>query len=212
MSTVIPSLTRRGAAVWLIALAFVISGTAVRADTEPNARQYIGALVSKALRTLADTKTNEAQREQAFDGMLRENFDFPRISRFVLGRYWSAASEADRAKFIEVYREFIIRSYASQFNEFNGETVKVTNQRAESGDIIVVNSLLVHPNGDPPIKVNWRVHKQGDSFKILDVDIEGISMLLAQREEFASVIQRNGGTVAGLIQAIEEKMKTAGKS
>ena len=122
------------------------------------------------------------------------------------------ASEADRAKFIEVYREFIIRSYAAQFNEFNGETVKVTNQRPESGDVIVVNSLSIHPNGDPPIKVNWRVHKEGDGFKILDVDIEGISMLLAQREEFSSVIQRNGGTVAGLIQAIQEKMKAAGKS
>lgn len=206
-----PSLTRRGAAVWLIALAFVIPGLTARADAAPDAREYIGGLVSKALKTLADTKTNETQREQAFDRMLRENFDFPRIARFVLGRYWTGASEADRARFIDVYREFIIRSYAAQFNEFNGETVKVTNQRLESGDVIVVNSLLIHPNGDPPIKVNWRIHKAGDGFKILDVDIEGISMLLAQREEFSSVIQRNGGTVAGLIQAIQEKMRT-GKS
>ncbi|HXE15925.1 MAG TPA: ABC transporter substrate-binding protein, partial [Stellaceae bacterium] len=107
-----PSLTRRGAAVWLIALAFVIPGLTARADAAPDAREYIGGLVSKALKTLADTKTNETQREQAFDRMLRENFDFPRIARFVLGRYWTGASEADRARFIDVYREFIIRSYA----------------------------------------------------------------------------------------------------
>lgn len=207
----IPSLTRRGVAVWLIALAFLVPGLSARADTGPDAREYIGRLVNAALKTLADTKTNEAQREQAFDNMLRDNFDFPRIARFVLGRYWNKASEPDRQKFIAIYREFIIRSYAAQFNEYSGETVKVTNAREESGDVVVVNSLIVHPNGDPPIKVNWRLHKEGDGFKILDVDVEGISMLLAQREEFTSVIQRNGGTVAGLIQAIEEKMK-AGKS
>lgn len=203
----IPSLSRRGAFVWLVAIALAVPTVAARADTAPDARQFIDKLVNHALQILDQTKTNEAQREQDFDTLLRSNFDIPRIARFVLGRYWVAASADDRQKFIDTYRDFVIKSYASQFSEYRGETVKVTNARAEDADITVVNSEIVHPNGDPPIRVSWRVHKDGDTYKIVDVDVEGVSMMLAQREEFASVIQRNGGTVAGLIQAIQQKLQ-----
>jgi phospholipid transport system substrate-binding protein len=55
--------------------------------------------------------------------------------------------------------------------------------------------------------VSWRVHKGEDAYKIVDVDVEGVSMMLTQREEFASVIQRSGGTVSGLTQAIEQKIR-----
>jgi phospholipid transport system substrate-binding protein len=207
--TVIPSLSRRGAFVWLVALALAVPAVTARADTAPDARQFIDKLVNHALQILVQTKTNESEREQNFDLLLRNNFDIPRIARFVLGRYWAAASTQDRQKFIDTYRDFVIKSYASQFSEYRGETVKVTNARAEDADITVVNSEIVHPNGDPPIRVSWRVHRDGDTYKIVDVDVEGVSMMLAQREEFASVIQRNGGTVAGLIQAIQQKLQGA---
>jgi phospholipid transport system substrate-binding protein len=193
--------------IGLVVGAVAAPSLAARADTAPDARQFIDKLVNHALDVLVETKSNEAQREEKFNQLLRENFDFPRIARFVLGRYWGAASADDRAKFIDVYREFIVRSYAAQFREYSGEKVKVTNARVESTDVTVVNSEIVHPGGEPAAKVNWRVHKDGDTYKILDVDVEGISMLLAQREEFASVIQRNGGTVGGLIKAIQLKLQ-----
>ncbi len=208
MSTVIPSFSRRGALVCLFTLALTVPTVAARADTAPDARQFINKLVNNALQVLADTKTNEIQREQQFASLLRNNFDIPRIARFVLGRYWTSASEPDRQRFISLYRDFIIKSYASEFSEYRGETVKVTNTRPESGDITVVSSEIVHPNGDPPVRVSWRVHHDGDEYKIVDVDVEGVSMMLAQREEFTSVIQRNGGTIAGLIQAIQQKLQS----
>ena len=206
--TVRPFLSRRHALVPLFALVLLMPAIAGRADTAPDARQFITKLVNKALQTLADTTTDEARREQDFRHLLRDNFDVPRIARFVLGRYWNSASDQDRRHFVEIYREFIIKSYAAQFAQYRGETVKVTNARPEGTDITVVNSEIIHPSGDPPIRVAWRVHRNGNEYKIVDVDVEGISMLLAQREEFTSVIQRNGGTLSGLIQAIQQKLQT----
>ncbi len=204
----IPFLSRRGALVGLFALVLAAPAFSARADTAPDARQFINKLVNNALQVLASTTGNETQREQQFGALLRDNFDIPRIARFVLGRYWSTASEQDRQRFIDVYRDFVVRSYASEFSEYRGETVRVTNARAESGDITVVNSEIIHPSGDPPAKVSWRVHREGDNnYKIVDVDVEGVSMMLAQREEFTSVIQRNGGTISGLIQAIQQKLQ-----
>ena len=210
-----PFLSRRGALVPLFALAMLIPAIGVRADTAPDARQFINRLVNKALQTLADTTTDEARREQDFRHLLRDNFDVPRIARFVLGRYWSSASDQERRHFVEIYREFLIKSYAAQFAQYRGETVKVTNARPEGADITVVNSEIIHPSGDPPIRVAWRVHRNGNDFKIVDVDVEGISMLLAQREEFTPVVQRNGGTLSGLIDAIQRKLQAgelSGKS
>lgn len=201
-----PSFSRRGALVRLVVVALAVPVLA-RADTAPDARQFIDRLVNHALQILVQTKTRESEREQDFNRLLRENFDIPRIARFVLGRYWNAASEQDRRRFIDAYREFVVRSYAAQFSEYRGEVVRVTNARPESADITVVNSEIVHPGGEPPIRVAWRVHREGDAYKIVDVDVEGVSMMLAQREEFSSVIQRSGGTVAGLIQAIQQKLQ-----
>jgi phospholipid transport system substrate-binding protein len=205
--TVRPFLSRRYALVPLFALGLLMPAVAGRADTAPDARQFITKLVNTALQTLADTTTDESKREHDFSHLLRDNFDIPRIARFVLGRYWTSASDQDRRHFVEIYREFIIRSYAAQFAQYRGETVKVTNSRPEGSDITVVNSEIIHPSGDPPIRVAWRVHRNGNDYKIVDVDVEGISMLLAQREEFTSVIQRSSGSLSGLIQQIERKLQ-----
>jgi len=209
--TVTPLLSRRGALLMPL-LALLAPAVAARADTAPDARQFINRLINKALQTLAETTTDESRREQDFRHLLRDNFDTPRIARFVLGRYWNSASEQERQHFVDIYREFIIKSYAAQFAQYRGETVKVTTSRPEGPDITVVNSEIIHPSGDPPIHVAWRVHRDsGNDYKIVDVDVEGVSMLLAQREEFATVVQRNGGTLSGLIQALQQKLQ-AGES
>jgi phospholipid transport system substrate-binding protein len=202
-----PSVPRRLILIGLFVAALSTPNWAARADTAPNAGVFINHLVNAALQVLAQPKTNQAQREQGFDRLLRENFDIPRIARFVLGRYWNTTSEPDRRKFIDTYREFIIKTYATRFGEYSGEIVRVTGSRAESSDVTIVNSEIVHPNGDPAAKVTWRVQQTGGDYKIVDVDVEGISMMLTQREEFASVIQRTGGTVTGLIQVMQQKLQ-----
>jgi phospholipid transport system substrate-binding protein len=203
-----PSVPRRTLFIGLIAFSLMTPSLAVQAQSGSSASQFVGNLVNAALQVLADRKMSEAAREQSFERLLSENFDVPRIARFVLGRYWTSASDQDRRKFIDTYREFIIRAYAARFSEYSGETVKVTGARPEGANYTVVNSEIVHPNGEPPVKVSWRVRQSGDSYKIVDVDVEGVSMMLTQREEFTSVIQRSGGTVAGLIQAIQQKLQS----
>lgn len=202
------SVSRRILLAVLLTPLVLVPAAAPRANANPQAVAFIDTLVNKALHVLAQQNMTEQQREQHFSTLFKRNFDIPRIARFVLGRYWRTASPSERQKFIDTYREFIIRSYASRFSGYGGETVKVTGTRPETADIIVVNSEIVHPNGDPPIRVSWRVRKGPDGFKIIDVAVEGVSMMLAQREEFASVIERNGGTVAGLTKAIQHKLQS----
>jgi phospholipid transport system substrate-binding protein len=201
------SLLRRAMLAMLVALPLMIPAARSFADAPKDAGDFVSGVVQSAIKILADKGMSAPDRDRGFSQLLNANFDVPRIARFVLGRYWATASDADKNSFIDTYREYVIRSYATRFADYSGETVKVTTARAESDNVTIVNSDIVHPNGDPPVKVAWRVYKGPDGFKIIDVDVEGVSMMVTQREEFAAVIQRSGGTVPGLTQAIQQKMK-----
>jgi len=204
------SISRRAGLIMLIGLPLAIGAPEARADTSSEASDFVQALIGKALAILKQSNLSASDRDRAFGELLSQNFDIPRIARFVVGRYWSSASEEERNRFIDTYRNFVISSYASRFAEYTGETVRVTRARPESENVTIVNSELIHPNGDPPVKIAWRVYKQTDGYRIVDVDVEGVSMMVTQREEFASVIQRSGGSVAGLTQAIQQKMQGGG--
>lgn len=169
---------------------------------------FINGLASEAINTLSTTSTPAAEREQRFRAMLDANFDMPRISRFVLGRYWLSASDEDKQEFQKLFEQYVVRAYATRFSEYSGQTVKVTGSRAEGQDDAVVSSQILQPSGAPPVRVDWVVKKNGSDYRITDVSVEGVSMVLTQKQEFAAVIERNGGGVAGLNKAIQDKLGT----
>lgn len=177
----------------------------VSAEPAASPTAFVSTLVAQGVQLLKNKQLTEQQRAQQFATLLRNGFDEPRIARFVLGRYWLTASAKDRADFIKYFEEWIVRTYASRFREYSGETVKVIGSRPVSAETTIVLSQIQRPNG-PPTKVSWRVRKDQNDYKIVDVEVEGVSMALTQRDEFASVIQQNGGSVAGLNRALEQKL------
>src|SRR6185437_10854289 len=186
-----------------------VSGAHAAAVTDPAG--FINELVNAALKALDNKQLTEEDRAKDFRQLLDKNFDMPRISRFVLGRYWKDASDQDKRRFTELFEEYVVRSYAKRFSEYSGETVKITGSRPENEATTLVQSQIIRTNGAPPAKVDWRVSKGDGGFKIVDVDVEGVSMIVTQREEFSSVIQRTGG-VAGLNRELEQKLASGDTS
>jgi phospholipid transport system substrate-binding protein len=81
--------------------------------------------------------------------------------------------------------------------------LRVLGSRTEPGGAIVA-SEIIRPQG-PPIKVDWRLNTRNRVYKITDVNVDGVSMALTQRSEFAGLIQRNGGQLAGLLANMREE-------
>jgi len=148
--------------------------------------------------------TNESQRVARFRELLREDFDVPGIARFVLGRYWNTATEEQRAEFVKLFENYVALAYATRLAEYAGEQFKVTGSRPD-GDGAIVSSQILRPAGAAPIKVDWRLIGRNGIYKISDVSVDGISMAVTQRSEFASVIQHSGGQLQGLIAMLREK-------
>ena len=191
--------------VWLlIASASATAATnAIAAD--PNV--FMNELWGQTIEVLSN-KVPRAERLMRFRQLFQADFDGPGIARFVLGRYWRSASEQEQQEYLKLFEDYVVLVYGTRLSKFNGETFKLLGSRTdESGTI--VSTDIISPSGEAPIKVDWRLIADHGSFKINDVIIEGISMLVTQRSEFASVIQRHGGQVGGLLELMRERTRMA---
>ena len=177
--------------------------TAIAAD----ANVFMNEMWNRAVEVLSK-KVPATERLTRFRQLFQADFDGPGIARFVLGRYWRSASEQEQQEFLKLFEDYVVFVYGTRLSSFNGETFKVRGSRTdESGTI--VSTDIISPSGEAPIKVDWQLIADHGSFKINDVIIEGISMLATQRSEFASVIQRHGGQVGGLLELMRERTRMA---
>ena len=166
---------------------------------------YVMEITENAINTLTDTSIDQNMKELRFGELFDKNFDVPSISRFVLGKYWKQASLDQKKKFIKAFRNYVVKTYSSRFNEYSGEQLTLLNFENESNPKIFVVHTGLKREDASMIMVDWRIGKKKDSFVILDIIIEGISLAVTQRSEFVSVIDQNEGSIDKLISLLKEK-------
>lgn len=203
-------MVRRSLLTAMLILAAAAIAPAMPAVAAGDPAALISNLGSRALEVLGKG-TTESQRATRFRELLRDDFDVPGIARFVLGRYWNTATEDQRAEFVRLFEGYVAQAYATRLAEYAGENFKVTGSRSDA-DGAIVSSQILRPGGAPPIKVDWRLTGRNGVYKISDVSVDGISMAVTERSEFASIIQHNGGQVQGLIAMLREKTANASRS
>src|SRR6516225_4700405 len=193
------------AIMWLLigSASLTTASNAVAADASVFMNQLWGQTVE-----VLSKKVPPSERLARFRQLFHADFDGPGIARFVLGRYWRSASEEEQQEYLKLFEDYVVFVYGTRLSNFSGETFKVRGTRTDESGTIVSTDIL-SPGGEPPVKVDWRLVSNNGAFKINDVVIEGISMMVTQRSEFASVIQRHGGQVGGLLALMREKTNTA---
>ena len=200
-------MTRRfftGAALSL-AIAFA-SSTAFASGFGKEAETFIQTMADKAMASFRTQE--EGQRNEEFRTLLNEGFDVRAIGKWVLGRYWRKASEAEKEEYLKLFEDFIIVTYSKRFEDYSGDDISLTvTESLEKNDSdAIVRSKIERPNVAEPILVDWRVKQNKDGEKkVVDVLIAGVSMSQTQRAEFVSVIKRGGDNVSSLIEALRSK-------
>ena len=164
---------------------------------------FIRDMGRKAIDSLTAQDLTKPEREKRFRDILRRAFDMRTIARFTLGRYWSIASKKERQEYVPLLEDFIVQAYTTRFKGYNGQTFQVGKVHEINEKDRLVVSRIVRFKG-PPIRVIWRV-RSSNGYRIVDVVVEGISMGITQRAEFAAVIRNNGGKVEGLLAALRKK-------
>jgi phospholipid transport system substrate-binding protein len=173
--------------------------------------EFIDQLGRAAIQYLTDKTISSEERRARFRDLMHKAFNVPGIGRFVLGRYWNQATEQERQEYMSLFEELVVRTYADRFSEYSGEkfTIGKVQRDAERQNYATVFTTIFRPNGQS-VRVDWRVRQEEDqSWRVVDIVIEGVSMSVTQRSEFASVIESNGGTVKGLIDTLRQKVEGA---
>lgn len=143
------------------------------------------------------------QKEAYFHQMLRQNFDLDGISRFVLGPYWRIASAEQRQEFRRLLEDHIMRTEGARLAQYSGGDFRVTGSRADP-DGVVVTSQIISPQG-APIEMDWQLGISNGLYKIEDVAIDGVSMVLSYRSQIAWMIARDGGQVGTPLATLREE-------
>lgn len=136
------------------------------------------------------------------------HFDFERMSRMVLGKYWSKASKEQQDQFITEFRSLLIRTYASALAKYRNQTIEYKPFRAQPSDTnVTVRTQILQPGGQP-LPIDYSLVKADDAWKVYDVAIEGVSLVTNYRGQFSSEVRQSG--MDGLIQKLAEKNKQPG--
>lgn len=192
-----------GSILRAFALILLVAGPVSQARAASDAGAFVGEFADKAIALVSES--NEAERREEFAELVRTYFDMPGIGRFLLGRYWRSATEAEQEAYLKAFTENMIYTYSRRFDEYGGQKLAIDGTR-EDGRFDIVSSRIVSPNSNEEFRLEWRVIEDGSSFRIVDIVIEGVSMSVTQRQEYASVIQNNGGKVQALIDALNRQM------
>jgi phospholipid transport system substrate-binding protein len=187
----------------------VIAGASIgtsrgQSETPAAPDTVVVGMIAALEQTLGDTTLTVRDREQRIRGLLQDHFDIPAISRYVLGRYSVGASRQEQDTFADLFQRWLVVTYTGSVKGFSETAWTVVGTRPEGTAGVVVSSEIPQAQSRP-IEIDWRLHQDGGQYKIVDVSLEGISLVLVEREEAAAIIQRNGGTVTGLNEALERR-------
>jgi phospholipid transport system substrate-binding protein len=186
-----------------LALALSFATSVFAATPAADARTYVDKVAGDALKVLQTQGLSKSQKSDKLELMFRDVVDIPYVARFVLGRHWRTASPAQQEAYLKAYEPFLIRNYVGRVVRYSGETYKVTESR-DTPDGAIVSMVLKSPDGSSPdVVVSYRLSKVEGAFKVVDIIVEGVSLLNTQRSEFNSIVANQG--LDYLINALNKK-------
>lgn len=147
-----------------------------------------------------------AQRRERVAAILRRAVDVEGVGRFILGRFWRAATADQQAEYLRLFEEVLLRNLSARFGEYQGVRFGLGRTQARTEEDALVNTVIERP-GSPAFALDWRVAEVGGQPKVVDVIAEGTSLRLTTRSEYSSVITRNGGDVGALLAAMRQQIQ-----
>lgn len=138
------------------------------------------------------------------------HFDFNRMTQLAVGKHWNAASSQQKQTLVKEFRSLLVRTYATSLTAFSNQTVDFKPFSMKPGDTDVTVQTEVKQPGGKPIPINYDMYKTAFGWKVYDVSIDGVSLVINYRSSFANTIRQSG--IDGLIAMLEAKSRSLGKN
>ncbi len=192
--------------VALICIVFA-GGSPTLATDEPwrsDPTAFINHFAEVGIDDILTAEVSEEEKTERFRALFNDGFDIPSIGRFVLARSWRRANEAQKQEFVDLFEDVIVYTWSHRFSEYDGQTINVRGTAPDGDTGTVVDSAIVDQDGQT-VAVQWRLRMREEGLRIVDVIIEGVSMAITYRQDYASVIRQNGG-LNGLLTQLRRQV------
>ena len=182
-------------------LALLQVGAPAAAEPSP-AYAMMERTVAEVLAILKDPSGTPETRRDALEQIAYDRFNFRRMSKLVLHRNWKRFSEEQQGEFVDEFTKYLADDYGSRIERYSQEEVAILGEQAEPRGDVTVKTKIVGGENDGAL-VDYRLRDEGGDWKIIDVVIEGISMVANFRDQFRDAMGK--GTPEDLLQKLRDK-------
>jgi phospholipid transport system substrate-binding protein len=195
----------------IMALYFGLTAAALAQALAPE--QLVQKVTEEVMTAIKSDKQLAAGDKQKAMKLAEEKvlpyIDFEEATRLAVGRAWAQATPEQRKKLVSEFRNMLVRTYSNAISAYEGQTLKVMPSRGgkqDAKDEATVRTQFTRAGGKP-LPIEFQMRKAGDAWKVYDIAVEGISLVLTYRSEFDSVVKQDG--IDGLIKRLTEKNSPA---
>ena len=177
---------------FLLILCFMIGVAKAVASPDDVVKVTADGVISHIENNRSVLEKNPGKIYEMVDQLIIPRFDFISMSKWVLGKHWKQASEAQRSEFITQFKALLVRTYARALLEYSGQEIKYfpSEQNPKSNIAVVKTELMSASNTHLPIL--YRMHQKNEEWKVVDVSVDGVSLVTTYRGSFATQIKKNG--------------------
>ncbi len=194
----------------LLAVYLLLASTAQAAVMGPD--ELIKHTSEKVLKTLEDNKALYEKQPEKILTLINEiilpHLDFVAMSKLALGKNWRKASKEQRQRFVEAFKNMLVRTYSKALTEYTGQQIEFLPYRPPAkGKITVTVKTRINQSNGPAIPIDYRLRIKNDEWKVYDIKIDGISLVTNYRNTFAADVRNLG--MDGLIEKLQAKKDAA---
>ncbi len=192
-STTLMTKNRRPIVLGIAVAAFVAAPLWPRlAWAESSPREVVQSMASTVVDILRNSDLSADQKKHKIEDIAYSNIDFPTVSRLVLARNWRDFSPAQQQQFIDEFKQHLSVTYGDNVNNYHNEKVEITGEREEPRGDHTVMSKIVRGGGAKDIPVDYRLRQSDGQWRVIDIIIDGVSMVANFRAQFQDIVS-NGG-------------------
>jgi len=167
------------------------------AVANPDPETLVKSSVDKVTQVLRQEKSSfkkePAKLYKLVDELVLPHFDFERMSRLVLAQNWNTATDAQKARFVTEFRNLIVRTYALSLLDYSNEQVRFLPIRGEvASKRVTVRTEVVKPGSSKAIPIDYDMYLPKDAWKVYDVKVDAVSLVLNYRNSYAEEIRKEG--------------------
>ena len=167
--------------------------------------KFVEELIVDTISKLSDKSLSDEDKFQFIEKIALENVDISALGLYTLGELRKSASEKELEKYQNIFEKYFLKSLTSRLSDYSSSKFEVIGYDQKSSNYTIVNSKVSPDDGQPEIKIDWRIYtKNQDKPLIRDLIVEGLSLARTQKEEFGSILSSNNNDINILIKKLED--------